>query len=264
MNPGETRSTVADFDGDGFLGRASGTLFTGHEIVLEIGFGSSTGGSETVSYSVPANGQYVEHLMAADLNGDDLLDLTGVNIHSPGNGGFDTSAFFILLNDGSRAFHYEPSLNASLDVGTPLIADLDGDGFLDLAATGSRGVSVLLNRTIAPRSRDSNHNGIPDECETRFHRGDPNSSGMTDISDAIAIFGYLFLGEPATLSCLESANTNNDATIDISDGISLLNWLFIGGATPAAPGPTDMPCGVDPDPTGSPGDLGCADYPPCP
>lgn len=97
-----------------------------------------------------------------------------------------------------------------------------------------------------------------------FHRGDPNSSSTIDISDGIAIFGFLFLSDPTTLACNESADANNDGTIDISDGISLLNWLFVGGPEPAAPGPTDRPCGVDPDAAGSPGDLGCGEYPTCP
>ena len=101
------------------------------------------------------------------------------------------------------------------------------------------------------------------ECETRFHRADPNSSGTTDISDGIAIFGYLFLGNPATLTCLESADTNNDATIDISDGIAILQYLFGGGPAPAAPGPAEEPCGPDLDPPGSAGDLGCEGYQAC-
>jgi hypothetical protein len=32
---------------------------------------------------------------------------------------------------------------------------------------------------------------------------------------------------------------------------------------PAAPGPVGSPCGSDPDPQGSSGDLGCTSYPPC-
>jgi hypothetical protein len=95
-----------------------------------------------------------------------------------------------------------------------------------------------------------------------FHRGDPNSSGTIDISDAIAIFGFLFLGD-TTPTCKESADSNNDGTIDISDGILLLSWLFLSAAEPVAPGPTGEPCGVDTDAPGSPGDLGCAAYAPC-
>jgi ELWxxDGT repeat protein len=95
-----------------------------------------------------------------------------------------------------------------------------------------------------------------------FHRGDPNSSGTTNISDGIAIFGFLFLGGPAP-TCSESADVNNNGEIDITDGISLLNWLFLGGPPPAAPGPPTADCGVDPDAPGSPGDLGCEAYGPC-
>jgi parallel beta-helix repeat protein len=97
----------------------------------------------------------------------------------------------------------------------------------------------------------------------QFHRGDPNSSGTTDISDGFSVFGHLFGGNPASLTCAESADSNNDGTIDISDGIYLLSWLFIGGPEPAGPGPTGMPCGFDPDPPGSPGDLGCESYDHC-
>jgi len=103
----------------------------------------------------------------------------------------------------------------------------------------------------------------PVPATTPFHRADPNASGTTDISDAISIFGFLFLGTPATFACHESAAANNDATIDISDGIYLLSWLFTDGPAPPAPGPTDSPCSFDPDPPGSTGDLGCVEYAPC-
>jgi regulation of enolase protein 1 (concanavalin A-like superfamily) len=101
-------------------------------------------------------------------------------------------------------------------------------------------------------------------CETRtfFHRGDPNANGATDISDGIAIFEFLFLGAEAP-TCNESADANNDGAVDISDGIYLLGWLFTGGPEPAAPGPAPAACGVDPDPAGSGGDLGCESYSSC-
>ncbi len=119
------------------------------------------------------------------------------------------------------------------------------------ARTGSR-LSILIQGL-----------GIQDR-RPRFHRGDPNASGGVDISDGITIFGHLFLRDPATLSCRESADANNDGAIDISDGIYLLSWLFTRGPEPAAPGPTDQPCGVDPDMAGSLGDLGCVQYSACP
>jgi hypothetical protein len=105
------------------------------------------------------------------------------------------------------------------------------------------------------------------EVRRQFHRADPNGSGTTDLSDGVFIFGFLFIGGPAS-TCRESADANNSGAVDISDGIFVLNFLFInflfiGGPPPSPPGPATNPCGVDPDPPGSAGDIGCEIYPPC-
>jgi DNA-binding beta-propeller fold protein YncE len=103
----------------------------------------------------------------------------------------------------------------------------------------------------------------PEDCKrTEFHRGDPDQSGEVDLTDAVVVFRFLFLGGTAP-SCLESADSNNDAAVDLSDGIHVLNYLFLGGEPPALPGPVSEPCGTDPDPPGSPGDLGCESYGRC-
>jgi hypothetical protein len=187
-------------------------------------------------------------LVAEDFDGDGWADLamgSGRLLRNRGDGSFEVAAT-----------HLPPS-------GSLAVLDYDDDGREDLVLAAPGGAAVLLNETLPATSRDSNQNGVPDECDVLFHRGDPNSSGTTDISDGIAIFGYLFLGNPATLACRESADANNDGAIDISDGIYLLSWLFTGGPEPATPGPTQSPCGVDPDPTRSAGDLGCDVYAPC-
>jgi hypothetical protein len=218
-----------------------------------------------VGYPMPFSG--ISQFLAMDMNGDGSPELavTTVTCDMGGLhplGGPTASCAALLANRGDGTFEN----SVSYDLGPPvsaLFTDLDGDTRVDLAFLSPFAVKVLWNRTPPPLSIDTNHNGIPDECEVPFHRGDPNSSGETDISDGIAIFGFLFLGNPATLPCKESADANNDGRIDISDGIFLLSWLFTGGPQPAAPGPSGMPCGVDPDPPGSPGDLGCNEYAAC-
>jgi hypothetical protein len=93
-----------------------------------------------------------------------------------------------------------------------------------------------------------------------FHRGDANGDASADISDAVAIFGFLFLGGAAP-GCLEAANSNDDATLDISDGIYLLSFLFTGGPAPLPPGPPSGDCGEDPP--GVYSTLGCLVYDSC-
>lgn len=75
-----------------------------------------------------------------------------------------------------------------------------------------------------------------------FRRGDCNDDGRVDISDAIGIFGFLFVGARSSL-CRDSCDGNNDAQLDISDPVFLLNFLFRGGTEPPAPGPSQ--CGPD-------------------
>ncbi len=91
---------------------------------------------------------------------------------------------------------------------------------------------------------------------------DLNGDGDTNIADAISVFRFLFLGG-APPTCRESADLDNDGRTAITDGIVLLRYLFLDSPGPAAPGPASSPCGEDPDPPGSKGDLGCDAYDGC-
>jgi hypothetical protein len=86
----------------------------------------------------------------------------------------------------------------------------------------------------------------------RFVRGDVDSDGAVDLTDAVRILDHLFLGGPAP-ECLDAADTDDDAELSLTDPIVVLSWLFLGGAPPAPPGPSagDYPgadCGTDPTP----------------
>jgi hypothetical protein len=87
-----------------------------------------------------------------------------------------------------------------------------------------------------------------------FRRGDSNADGNLDLSDAVRVLGYLFLGE-ATPTCLDACDSNDDGNLDLSDPVYALGFLFLGGAAPPDPGPVD--CG--PDPTDD-DELGCEAY----
>ncbi len=68
-----------------------------------------------------------------------------------------------------------------------------------------------------------------------FRRSDANDDGEIDISDAIAILGFLFMGNPSELDCQKSADTDDSGFLDITDAIHLLRHLFLGGPAPKSP-----------------------------
>jgi hypothetical protein len=84
----------------------------------------------------------------------------------------------------------------------------------------------------------------------RFVRGDVDSDGAVDLTDAVRILDHLFLGGPAP-ECLDAADTDDDAELSLTDPIVVLSWLFLGGPAPEPPSPTagSYPggdCGTDP------------------
>jgi hypothetical protein len=203
-------------------------------------------------------------VLASDLNADGLPDL-----------GFllpESSRVSVFRNLGRGVSSFSNVSFTTTDLPNSLVSgDFDGDGRTDLATAGAvmdawnagGFVSLLLNLTPPPLSRDLDRDGIPDEClRTVFHRGDPNGDGAADVSDAVFVIDLLFLGGGAP-ACLESADGDNDGSIDLSDAIGLMNFLFLAGVPPAQPGPATLPCGPDPDPPGSPKDLGCESYRAC-
>ncbi len=69
-----------------------------------------------------------------------------------------------------------------------------------------------------------------------FIRGDSNSDGHVDLSDAIYILHWTFLGEQGP-ECWDRADANDDGLVDISDPVAILLYLFKGENPPAAPYP---------------------------
>lgn len=87
---------------------------------------------------------------------------------------------------------------------------------------------------------------LPGFCDVDvrpFKRGDCNGSGgALEISDAILVFAFLFLGEAAP-PLLDACDANDDGRLEITDGIYVLSYLFLGGSSPPPPFPE---LGTDP------------------
>lgn len=69
-----------------------------------------------------------------------------------------------------------------------------------------------------------------------FLRGDAEENGKTNISDAIVILEFLFLGGE-TPACLDAADVDDSGDLAITDGIALLGFLFLSGPPPEPPFP---------------------------
>lgn len=76
----------------------------------------------------------------------------------------------------------------------------------------------------------------------RFLRGDADSSGAIEVTDAIFTLKYLFGGETEP-ACAKAADANDNGDVNLSDPIQVLQFLFLGGEPLPPP---SAGCGVDP------------------
>ncbi len=88
-----------------------------------------------------------------------------------------------------------------------------------------------------------------------FLRGDCNQDTSVDISDGIRVLGFLFLGLEAP-DCL-AACAGNGQNLDLSSAVFIFNFLFLGG--PTIPSPFPRP-GYSQNPADV--DAGCESYSP--
>ena len=85
----------------------------------------------------------------------------------------------------------------------------------------------------------------------RIRRGDVDRSNLIDITDAINLLNFLFLGG-FPLLCQDLGDVDDTGVVDASDAINLLVFLFLGGNPPAYPHPE---FGPDPTEDSLPGTL---------
>jgi hypothetical protein len=99
-------------------------------------------------------------------------------------------------------------------------------------------------------------------ADALFVRGDVDANGSIEITDAVRLLGFLFLGGEAP-PCRDAADVDDDGATNVTDAIRILGFLFRGTVPPAPPTPrgarySHADCGAD-----SGVRLGCADFPPC-
>lgn len=83
---------------------------------------------------------------------------------------------------------------------------------------------------VDPQQVLFSHGQIEVTCP-QFVCGDANGDGGVNVSDAVFVINYVFIGG-APPNPLASANANCDGSVNVSDAVYIINYIFVGGAPP--------------------------------
>jgi hypothetical protein len=67
--------------------------------------------------------------------------------------------------------------------------------------------------------------------------GDCNFDGYVNISDAVFLINYVFMGGPPPQPLLACGDANEDGAAALSDAIYIINYVFVGGNPPGSCSP---------------------------
>jgi Dockerin type I domain len=67
--------------------------------------------------------------------------------------------------------------------------------------------------------------------------GDANGDGDVNVSDAVWIVNYVFIGGPPPQPIVACGDINTDADVNVSDAMYLVVWIFAGGGPPTTCSP---------------------------
>ncbi len=153
-----------------------------------------------------------------------LIDGQPLDSRDQNNGAF--GAYIITENQGQLTIDINMSdyLPGEYDLNITVI---DIDGYHEMAGTE-------LNPTIEPFIIEE----YGTQKETTIHVtkeggicGDVDDSGSVNVSDAVAIINYVFVGgyEPDPYW---TGDVDNSGSVNVSDAVYIINYVFVGGPAP--------------------------------
>jgi hypothetical protein len=253
--------TVADFNRDGKADLAVAGRFSAGIVGILQGNGDGTFQSP-VGYD-PA-GLFGKSMAVGDLNGDGKFDLV-VTFANFGNG--TASGVSVLAGNGDGSFSAGSTLatgSVGCHAGSPLLADFDGDGRLDLAVIagggGHEGVCLFLGAGSVLIFKD-NGKGILQESATIATVSGQDLGAAADL-DGNKLPDLVILNSDNTISVLMNSTASDFslnpeiASLTLNRGSQVTDVLtfaaegrFSGSIALACSvtGPAPMPsCGISP------------------
>lgn len=106
--------------------------------------------------------------------------------------------------------------------------DTDGDGYGNPGFAANTCAVDNCPRVYNPDQTDSNGNGAGDECD---FCGNANGDGAVNISDAVSIINYVFVGGLPP-NPYDAGDVNCDGSVNVSDAVWIINFIFVNGYAP--------------------------------
>ena len=182
------------------------------------------------------NGEFIEKFTGGGLSSpmgaaiyDGLLYVTG--------GASNTVAIFDLDGDFQRNLSTNPPVSGPQGIAFHPDGDFVTTSFFTGAVVAfdrSGGIADVFDEAAILTGRSVVFEPLAVRVPQPFLRGDFNRDDVFDLSDTVAVLGFLFLGTQAS-DCLDAADIDDDGILQISDAIYGLTHLFSGGPAPAEP-----------------------------
>jgi hypothetical protein len=218
-----------------------------------VGFRGTFGGLEV---RVPFDGSLVGPVTVraynpeAELTSEDIAGLLTVSFPVPvvtgvqPNVGSGAGGETVFLSGG---FFFEGAEVYFGDQQAPEVRrfgpNADSTVLLEVTTPAGQGqVEVRVVNTQPGRSESIDSVTFTYESAEGFLRGDPDSSGDINLTDAVLVLNYLFAGG-ASPGCEAAGDSDRSGDIGLTDAIQILNYLFLGSDGFPAPFPE---CGQDP------------------